>query len=239
MPYVLGVDLAPERPVTAAVSSGHGRPEVFSTGEEAIADCLQRLGDDVPLILAGRAYAAHELVAELLGRVVERVSAWQDGAPAHVAISHPAPWGDYRALLLRQAWWEPVTLVPRPVAAVVSAGRTRGTIGVLSPECFVVVRDGELLACHEPSGFADLSLEGVRRLAMARGLDDLIEVDQTEPAAGAVLIATRGAAQGVAQAVHPCPPEDRADRPPRPPVSVTSLDLPRRKRGRTLQLGRN
>jgi hypothetical protein len=197
---------------------------------------LQRLGDDVPLILAGRAYPAHDLVAELLSRVVERVSAWQDGDPAHLAISHPAPWGEYRGLLLRRAWWEPVTLVPRPVAAVVSVGRAKGTIGVVSPECFAVVRDGELLACHEPSGFADLTRDSVRRLAGAHELDDLIEDEQTQPAAGAVLIATEGVAP---QPVHNPTGWRPADRPPRPPVSVTSLNLPRRKRSRTLQLGRH
>jgi len=234
MPYVLGVDLAPERPVTAAIRSGHGPPEVFGAGEEPIADCLERLGDDVPLILAGRAYAAHDLVAQLLTRVVERVSGWQGGVPEHLAISHPAAWGDYRTLLLRQAWWEPVTLVPRPVAAAVSAGRIRGAIGVLSPECFAVVRDGELLACHQPSGFADLTQQRARRLARAHDLDEVIDESECQPAAGAALVATQGLAP---QPVHPPVGWERADRPPRPPVAVTSLNLPRRKR--PLRLGRH
>ena len=199
MPYVLGVDLVPERPVTVAVRSGHGPPEVFGTGEEPIADCLERLGDDVPLILGGRAYAAHDLVAELLVRVVERVCGCQGGMPAHLAISHPADWGHYRTLLLRQAWRDPVTLVPRPVAAVVSAGRTRGTVGVLSPDCFAVVRDGELLACQQPSGFADLTPRSVRRLGMAHDLDEIIDGADCQPAAGAALVATQGLAP---QPVH-------------------------------------
>ncbi|HZM77138.1 MAG TPA: hypothetical protein VFC19_15500 [Candidatus Limnocylindrales bacterium] len=234
MPYVLGVDLVPERPVTAAVRAGHAPPEVFGTGEEPIADCLERLGDDVPMILGGRAYAAHDLVAELLARVVQRVSDWQGGEPEHLAISHPAPWGDYRTLLLRQAWWEPVTLVPRPVAAAVAAGRTRGTVGILSPECFAVVRDGELLAWHEPSGFADLDRDSARRLALARDLDEVIDDGEGQPAAGAALVATQGLAP---QPVHYPAGWERADRPPRPPVTITSLNLPRPKR--TLQLGRH
>jgi hypothetical protein len=227
MPYVLGVDLAPERPVTAAVRSGHDPPEVFSTGEQPIADCLERFGDDVPLILAGRAYAAHDLVAELLARVVEQVCKRHGGFPMDLAISYPATWGHYRTLLLQQAWWEPVTLVPRPVAAVVAAGRTRGTIGVLSPDCFAVIRDGELLACQQPSGFAGLTRESVRRLALSRGLDEIIEDGQYHPAAGAVLVATHGrelAAQG--WSVRPVVPQ----------VAVSSLNRPRRKL--TLQLGR-
>lgn len=231
MPYVLGIDLAPERPVAVAVRSGQARPEVFGTGEEPIADCLERLGDDVPLILAGRAYTAHDLVAELLARVVRQVSGWQGAEPEHLAISHPASWGEYRTLLLRQAWWEPVTLVPRPVAAAVSAGRTQGTVGFLSPECFAVVRDGELLASHEPSGFADLTRENAQRLALADlgGDIEILEDEQTQPAAGAALIATQGLAP---QPVHH---PTGGERPPRPPVIVTSLNLPRRKR--TLQLG--
>jgi hypothetical protein len=230
MPYVLGLDLAPDRPVMAAVKAGHAPPEAFTTGEEPIADCLQRLGDDVPMILGGRAYAAHDLVAELLVRVVERVCGWLGGRPEHLAIAHPAPWGDYRTLLLRQAWWEPVTLVPRPVAAAVSAGRTQGRVGFLSPECFAVVRDGELLASHEPSGFAELSRESVERLALEHDLDEILEDGQTQPAAGAALIATQGLAP---QPVHRT---TGWERPPRPPVTITSLDLPRRKR--SVQLGR-
>ncbi|MFI6261930.1 Hsp70 family protein [Micromonospora sp. NPDC051006] len=93
---------------------------------------VHRVGDDVPLLLAGEACPPQMLTAVLATWVVERVHD-REGAPAEaVVLSHPAGWGRHRRDLLHAALWElglsHVTLLPRTVT-VAESHAARGFAG--------------------------------------------------------------------------------------------------------------
>ncbi|MEU4680857.1 Hsp70 family protein [Micromonospora sp. NPDC023737] len=93
---------------------------------------LHRVGDDVPLLLAGEACPPHLLTAVLATWVVERVLA-REGEPADaVVLSHPAGWGRHRRELLRDSLWElglsNVTLLPCTIT-VAESHAARGFAG--------------------------------------------------------------------------------------------------------------
>ncbi|MGS2616734.1 Hsp70 family protein [Micromonospora sp. LZ34] len=104
---------------------------MFLVGEPAGADpgrtargFVGRVGDDVPLLLAGEPCSPQTLTAALATWVVERVHD-REGEPADaVVLSHPAGWGRHRRDLLRRALWEfglgAVTLLPRTVTVAES-----------------------------------------------------------------------------------------------------------------------
>lgn len=113
-----------------------------------------RIGDDVPLIVAGEPFTPPALTAALAMYVVERVLT-REGEPAEqVVISHPACWGPYRRGLLRQALSEfglrRITLLPEPVVAAeghAAAGWSGNGVAVYSLggndfEAALVRRDG-------------------------------------------------------------------------------------------------
>ncbi|MFG3706140.1 Hsp70 family protein [Micromonospora sp. NPDC047670] len=85
---------------------------------------VRRVGDDVPLMLAGEPCPPQTLTAVLATWVVERVLA-REGEPAEaVVLSHPAGWGRHRRELLHTALRElglgTVTLLPRTVTVAES-----------------------------------------------------------------------------------------------------------------------
>ncbi|MFC3504200.1 Hsp70 family protein [Micromonospora krabiensis] len=91
-----------------------------------------RIGDDVPMLLAGEACPPQLLTAVLAAWVVERVHG-REGEPAEaVVLSHPAGWGRHRRDLLHAALWEQglnhVTLLPRTVT-VAESHAARGFAG--------------------------------------------------------------------------------------------------------------
>jgi actin-like ATPase involved in cell morphogenesis len=81
----------------------------------------RRMGDDVPILLGGQPFRAHELTGNLLRWVVEAVAEREGEKPAHVVLTCPAEWGDYRRNLLIEAaasaGLADVGLLPEPVAA--------------------------------------------------------------------------------------------------------------------------
>ncbi|WP_144126935.1 Hsp70 family protein [Catellatospora sichuanensis] len=100
---------------------------------------VQRVGDDVPQIVAGEPCLPHTLTAVLADWAVERAQAQTGQRPEHLAVSHPAAWGEHRRSLLRRALWDiglgEATLLPAPVAAATAhAWREFGgrTLAVLS-----------------------------------------------------------------------------------------------------------
>ncbi|GAB4052761.1 Hsp70 family protein [Catellatospora paridis] len=82
---------------------------------------VQRVGDDVPQVVAGEPCLPHTLTAVLVDWAVERAQAQTGSRPEHLAVSHPATWGEHRRGLLRRALWDTglgeATLLPAPVAA--------------------------------------------------------------------------------------------------------------------------
>src|SRR5256714_3495535 len=149
MPYVLGVDLGAGSTGAAVARLRHGSwspPEVVAlgTGSAAIPSTLRltrdgavagvdgtgpdiargflpRVGDDVPLVVAGRPYRAAALTAELVDQVAGRVEAAEGGPAERVVLSVPGTWGPHRTGLLREALGrgglDRVTLLAAPIAA--------------------------------------------------------------------------------------------------------------------------
>ncbi|OLF17493.1 Hsp70 family protein [Actinophytocola xanthii] len=101
---------------------------------------VDRIGDEVPVILDGRPYPPEVLTAAVVGWVVDYVEATEGVPASHLAVAHPPAWGPYRRGLLSAALREvnlpELTLLPRPVAAA---------------ECYAAtepVEVGEELAVH-------------------------------------------------------------------------------------------
>jgi actin-like ATPase involved in cell morphogenesis len=142
-------------------------------GDRIARGFLRRIGDDVPLVVAGEACTPQTLAAVMAMWVVERVVAQEGGHAEQIVLSHPPIWGPYRKQVLHEALWEigltNVTLVPKPVTAAEShafqgfAGRTLAVyaLGGTSFATSVVRRT-------HPAGFEILhSLEGVEPLGGA------------------------------------------------------------------------
>jgi molecular chaperone DnaK (HSP70) len=200
---VVGWTWSPPEPVMLGAHT-HAVPAVlqvadggaFTVGDEAaegpMADgrriargFVQRVGDDVPQVVAGEPCLPHTLTAVLAGWAVERVQAQEGRHPEHLVISHPGGWGEHRRGLLREALWDiglgEATLLPAPVAAAtVHAWRefTGRTLGVLTMsgtgfETSVVGRAPSglgLLGCREgtdPLGGDDFD-EALAELVRAR-----------------------------------------------------------------------
>ncbi|WP_208020976.1 Hsp70 family protein [Verrucosispora sioxanthis] len=164
MAYVLGIDIGNTSTVAAVARhrDGHwGHPEpvalhpgpgplpstlllstdgTFTLGEgdepeRTARGVLSRVGDDVPLLLAGERYRPETLVALLAAHVVDQVHGAR-GAPAEmIVLSHPASWGRYRRDLLHHALWDyglgAVTLLPRTVT-VAEGHAVRGFAGAVA-----------------------------------------------------------------------------------------------------------
>jgi actin-like ATPase involved in cell morphogenesis len=84
----------------------------------------RRVGDSVPVMLGGTPFSADALQARVVRWVVDAVSREEGAAPAHVVVTHPANWGEYKVDLLRQALRQvdlesAVTLRTEPEAAAV------------------------------------------------------------------------------------------------------------------------
>ena len=163
MPYRLGVDLGTtytaaatdDAGVPTMVGLGNRALQVpsvlfwkpdgeFLVGETAehrglaqpdrvVREFKRRLGDDVPVLVAGTAFRAEELTARLLGWVVSTTTTRLGSPPAEVVVTHPANWGPYKLELLDRigslAGLEAITRMPEPVAAAARYA-TRTRVGV-------------------------------------------------------------------------------------------------------------
>jgi molecular chaperone DnaK (HSP70) len=101
----------------------------------------RRLGDDAPLFLEDQEVSAHELTGYLVRWVVDKVGEREGDPPAHVTLTCPATWGDYRRQLMTEAAatarLTDVGLLAEPVAAAAYyASRER-----LDPGALVAVYD--------------------------------------------------------------------------------------------------
>jgi actin-like ATPase involved in cell morphogenesis len=63
----------------------------------------RRVGDSAPILLGGAPQSAETLMAHLLRWVADEVAAREGGPAEHLAICHPANWGQYKQDLLAQA----------------------------------------------------------------------------------------------------------------------------------------
>jgi actin-like ATPase involved in cell morphogenesis len=176
-------------------------------------DFKRRLGDDVPILLGDdRAMPAHELTGHLLRWVLDRVTEREGERPAHLTLTHPADWGDYRRRLLVEAAatadFHDVGLLVEPVAAAawyavqsrVEPGALVGVydLGGGTFDASVIRKTGTgFEVVGEPGG--DDSIGGLnfdhlllRYVAAAAGVD-LATLDDTDPAVASALAAFRDA----------------------------------------------
>ncbi|MEV0677763.1 Hsp70 family protein [Actinosynnema sp. NPDC050436] len=63
----------------------------------------RRIGDRTPLLLSGGQHTAHGLAARLVRWVVDRAVEREGGTPEHLAVTHPAAWGEHKKGLLLTA----------------------------------------------------------------------------------------------------------------------------------------
>jgi actin-like ATPase involved in cell morphogenesis len=81
----------------------------------------RRVGDQVPVMLAGQAWPIESLLAAVLSQVAGAASRRLGTAPSQVVLTHPAGWGPFKLGVLVEsaglAGLPPPMLLPEPVAA--------------------------------------------------------------------------------------------------------------------------
>lgn len=89
--------------------------------ERLVREFKRRIGDDVPVVVGSRGYAAEDLFAQTVSWVVDAVAEREGGQPEAIIATIPATWGDYRRSLVAAALAReiscPVELITEPVAA--------------------------------------------------------------------------------------------------------------------------
>ncbi|MBW0100805.1 Hsp70 family protein, partial [Pseudonocardia sp. KRD-184] len=88
--------------------------------DRVVREFKRRIGDDTPIVVAGRAFAPEELSARLVRWVVDRVAEREGGPASRIAVTHPASWGPHKRDLLAgalAAQGVSVTFLAEPQAA--------------------------------------------------------------------------------------------------------------------------
>ena len=75
----------------------------LSDPQRVVKEFKRRFGDPTPIMVGGTPLAADSIWATVLGWILETVAKNEGGAPAAVAVTHPANWGPYKLDLLNQA----------------------------------------------------------------------------------------------------------------------------------------
>jgi molecular chaperone DnaK len=91
--------------------------------DRVVREFKRRIGDEIPLMIGGRPFQAHELGARMIRWVVDLVSEREGGPPRRIAVTHPASWGAHKKDLLGRALRDvglTVTFLAEPQAAAVS-----------------------------------------------------------------------------------------------------------------------
>jgi hypothetical protein len=147
MPYALGIDIragSTEAAVARLYRDRWEPPEVVLAipsalaltadgpvvgvpghGPDIVRGFVERIGDEVPLVVGGRPYRAANLAAQLIDQVVRRVEAAEGGPARQLAVAVPEPWGPYRTGLLSDALAQvglDATLVPVAAGSDGAAG---------------------------------------------------------------------------------------------------------------------
>jgi molecular chaperone DnaK len=138
------VPLGSRSPATSSVLflAGDGFPVVGEVAERraltdpdrVVREFKRRIGDEIPLLVAGVSYQAHELAAMLAQWVLQRVTEREGEPPQGVALTCPASWGPFKTSLFEQAIRQTgignLALLSEPEAAAVSyASRERVEVG--------------------------------------------------------------------------------------------------------------
>jgi molecular chaperone DnaK len=175
--------------------------------DRVVREFKRQVGDEIPLVVGGTPYPAHELAAMLVAWVVQRVAERQ-GAPARrIALTHPASWGPHKKDLLHAALATRglnVTFLAEPQAAALSYAAAerveRGStiavydLGGGTFDSAVVRKNGTFALLGRPEGidrlggvdFDDAVFTHVRE-AVGDAFDQLDPADETAVAAVARL----------------------------------------------------
>ena len=139
--------------------------------DRLVREFKRRIGDTVPMLVAGHPFSPQAFTARLLQYVVASATDRMGEPPAEVVLTHPANWGPYKLELLDQvarlAGVERWSRCPEPLAAAAQyAAQTRVNAGDV-----IAVYDlggGTFDACllqKTPSGYTQLgSPEGIEHL---------------------------------------------------------------------------
>ncbi len=76
---------------------------VVTDPDQVVRGFKRRIGDEVPIVVCGVAYAAGEIAAMVIRWVVEQVAAREGGPAAGIVLTHPAAWGSYKVEVLARA----------------------------------------------------------------------------------------------------------------------------------------
>ena len=102
--------------------------------DRVVREFKSRIGDEIPMLVSGSAYFAHDLAAEFAGWLWNFVSEREGQRPEGVTLTCPASWGPYKTALferaVQDAGLDHVTLLGEPQAAAISyASRERVEVG--------------------------------------------------------------------------------------------------------------
>jgi molecular chaperone DnaK len=102
--------------------------------DRVVREFKSRIGDEIPLLVGGSPYYAHDLAAEFVCWLWRCVAEREGEQPAGVGLTCPASWGPYRTALferaVQDAGLDNVTLLSEPQAAAISyASRERVEVG--------------------------------------------------------------------------------------------------------------
>jgi molecular chaperone DnaK len=76
---------------------------VVTDPDRVVRGFKRRIGDEVPIVVGGVAYAAPEIAAMMIQWVVEQVTAREGSPAAGIVLTHPAAWGSYKVEVLARA----------------------------------------------------------------------------------------------------------------------------------------
>jgi molecular chaperone DnaK len=89
--------------------------------DRVVREFKRRIGDSVPILVAGSPYSPQNLTAKVLRHVCETTTERMGSAPEQIVLTHPANWGPYKLELLDQiaslADLRSMVRCPEPVAA--------------------------------------------------------------------------------------------------------------------------
>ena len=180
---------------------------VVSEPDRVVREFKRQVGDLTPIVVDGVEHTAHDLMALLVGRVVDQVAQRQGGRPDRIAVTHPAPWGPHKVNLIRtalQARGLEVELLDEPRAAALSYAATERVepgsvvavydLGGGTFDAAVVRKNGGFTMLGRPEGierlggvdFDDAVFTHVRN-SVGKALDQLDPADEEVVAAVARL----------------------------------------------------
>jgi molecular chaperone DnaK len=93
----------PADPLAGLVVGEAAERRAILTPERLVRALRRHVGDADPLVVEGTTYLIEDLLAAVLQHVVGQVTGDEGGAPAGIAVGHPAHWGDGRRDVLDRA----------------------------------------------------------------------------------------------------------------------------------------